>query len=126
MLLPPQYVKPYVQRGKNDAIDAEAIYEVMGRPKVQARFVRSRPSSNRRRAVAEAVLTRLGHVRLGRGTDRDEPVEQPPHAVRQGLPGQIHVGERVAAVGRHRARPASCPSAGVRDRRCCCARGRRN
>jgi transposase len=41
VLLPPQYVKPYVQRGKNDAIDAEAIYEVMGRPKVQARFVRS-------------------------------------------------------------------------------------
>ena len=30
VLLPPQYVKPYVQRGKNDAIDAEAIYEVMG------------------------------------------------------------------------------------------------
>src|SRR6266403_3658031 len=39
VLLPPQYVKPYVQRGKNDAIDAEAICEAMSRPKMQTRFV---------------------------------------------------------------------------------------
>jgi transposase len=31
-LLPPQYVKPYVKRQKNDAIDAEAICEAMSRP----------------------------------------------------------------------------------------------
>jgi transposase len=31
-LLPPQYVKPYVKRGKNDRIDAEAICEAMSRP----------------------------------------------------------------------------------------------
>jgi transposase len=36
-LLPPQYVKPYVQRGKNDAADAEAICEAMSRPRM--RFV---------------------------------------------------------------------------------------
>jgi transposase len=36
-LMPPQYVKPYVQRGKNDAADAEAICEAMSRPKM--RFV---------------------------------------------------------------------------------------
>jgi transposase len=39
VLIPPQYVKAYVQRGKNDEIDAEAICEAMSRPKVQARFV---------------------------------------------------------------------------------------
>jgi len=39
VLIPPQYIKPYVQRGKNDKIDAEAICEVMSRPKVQERFV---------------------------------------------------------------------------------------
>jgi transposase len=39
VLIPPQYVKPYVQRGKNDKIDAEAICEAMSRPKVQERFV---------------------------------------------------------------------------------------
>jgi transposase len=36
-LLPPQYVKPYVKRGKNDRIDAEAICEAMSRPSM--RFV---------------------------------------------------------------------------------------
>ncbi len=36
-MLPPQYVKPYVKRGKNDAADAEAICEAMSRPTM--RFV---------------------------------------------------------------------------------------
>lgn len=31
-MLPPQYVKPYVKRGKNDAADAEALCEAMSRP----------------------------------------------------------------------------------------------
>ncbi len=39
VLIPPQYVKPYVDRGKNDAADAEAICEAMSRAKVQKRFV---------------------------------------------------------------------------------------
>jgi transposase len=30
--MPPQYIKPYVKRGKNDAIDAGAICEAMSRP----------------------------------------------------------------------------------------------
>lgn len=37
VLVPPQYVKPYVRRGKHDAADAEAICEVMSRPRT--RFV---------------------------------------------------------------------------------------
>jgi transposase len=36
-LMPPQYVKPYVKRQKNDAADAEAICEAVGRPTM--RFV---------------------------------------------------------------------------------------
>lgn len=36
-LVPPQYVKAYVKRGKNDRIDAEAICEAMNRPSM--RFV---------------------------------------------------------------------------------------
>ena len=32
VLVPPQYVKPYVERGKNDAADAEAMCEAMSRP----------------------------------------------------------------------------------------------
>lgn len=37
VLIPPQYIKPYVKRGKNDAIDAAAICEAMSRPEM--RFV---------------------------------------------------------------------------------------
>ena len=36
-LIPPQYVKPFVKRGKNDRIDAEAINEAASRPNM--RFV---------------------------------------------------------------------------------------
>src|SRR6202140_3130376 len=37
VLLPPQYVKAYLKRGKNDAADAEAICEAMSGPTM--RFV---------------------------------------------------------------------------------------
>lgn len=37
VLLPPQYIKPYVKRNKNDAADAEVICEAMARPTM--RFV---------------------------------------------------------------------------------------
>ncbi len=43
-LLPPQYVKPYVRRGKNDAADAAAICEAMSRP--QMRFVPVKTAEN--------------------------------------------------------------------------------
>jgi len=39
VLIPPQYVKPYVDRGKNDAADAAAICEAMSRPKLEKRLV---------------------------------------------------------------------------------------
>ncbi|MCK1683786.1 transposase [Bradyrhizobium sp. 147] len=35
--MPPAYTKPYVKRGKNDAVDAEAICEAVSRPAM--RFV---------------------------------------------------------------------------------------
>jgi transposase len=52
VLLPPQYVKPYVRRGKNDAIDAEAICEAMSRPTMRFVPVKS--------AEQQAALTMLG------------------------------------------------------------------
>ena len=58
VLLPPQYVKPYVQRGKNDAIDAAAICEAMSRPVLGLdpgmRFVPVKT------AEQQAALTMLG------------------------------------------------------------------
>lgn len=40
-LVPPTYVKPYVRRGKNDAIDAEAICEAVSRPGMRCVPVKS-------------------------------------------------------------------------------------
>jgi transposase len=39
VMIPPQYVKPYVQRGKSDAADAEAICEAASQPKLRKNFV---------------------------------------------------------------------------------------
>ena len=39
VLIPAQYVKAYVDRGKNDAADAAAICEAMSRPKLAKRLV---------------------------------------------------------------------------------------
>jgi transposase len=44
MLMPPQYIKPYVKRGKNDAIDAEAICEAMSRPTMRFVAIKSADS----------------------------------------------------------------------------------
>lgn len=44
VLMPPQYVKPYVKRGKNDALDAAAICEAMSRPGM--RFVPVKSAEN--------------------------------------------------------------------------------
>jgi transposase len=52
VLMPPQYIKAYVKRGKNDAIDAEAICEAMSRPSM--RFVPVKT------AEQQAALTMLG------------------------------------------------------------------
>lgn len=41
-LLPPAYVKPYVKRGKSDALDAEAICEALQRPNMRFVPVKSR------------------------------------------------------------------------------------
>jgi transposase len=41
VLVPPQYIKPYVKRGKNDAIDAAAICEAMSRPGMRFVAVKS-------------------------------------------------------------------------------------
>jgi transposase len=54
VLIPAQYVKPYVARGKNDAADAEAICEAMSRPRVERRFV---PVKTAEQAAAQMLLS---------------------------------------------------------------------
>jgi hypothetical protein len=48
-LIPPMYVKPYVKRGKSDAIDAEAICEAVTRPTM--RFVENKSIESHNRKV---------------------------------------------------------------------------
>lgn len=52
-LVPPQYVKPYVKRGKNDAADAAAICEAMSRPSM--RFVPVKTAENQAELMLHGV-----------------------------------------------------------------------
>jgi transposase len=56
-LIPPQYVKPYVKRGKNDRNDAEAICEAAGRPGM--RFVMIKTEDQQARAMVLKVRQTL-------------------------------------------------------------------
>src|SRR5690606_14239498 len=66
-LIAPQFVKPYVRGNKNDANDAEAICEAVGRPDM--RFVRIK-------TVAQQDIQALHRVRSERVTSRTALVNQ--------------------------------------------------
>jgi transposase len=53
LLLPPQHVKPYVGRNKNDKIDAAAICEAMSRPRLRERLV---PVKSAEQSAAQMLL----------------------------------------------------------------------
>jgi transposase len=62
VLLPPQYVTPYVKRGKNDAADAEAICEAMSRPTM--RFVAVKTAESQAALMLGGVRERVGRERI--------------------------------------------------------------
>jgi transposase len=62
VLLPAQHVKPYVQRSKSDAADAEAICEAMSRPRM--RFVAAKSADQQ----AAQMLAKLRAQFIGRRT----------------------------------------------------------
>lgn len=62
LLIPPQYVKPFVKRGKNDRNDAEAICEAAGRPNM--RFVPVRSQAQQ----ADAMLLGVRELLVGQRT----------------------------------------------------------
>jgi transposase len=78
VLMPPQYVKPYVKRGKNDAADAEALCEAMSRPTMRFVVVKTEEAQaglmlmglreqfiNRRTQIANSIrgfAAEFGHV----------------------------------------------------------------
>lgn len=60
-LIPPQYVKPYVKRGKNDAADAEALCEAVTRPSM--RFVPIKSKDQQAACMLITVRERLVSVK---------------------------------------------------------------
>src|SRR5205807_5865801 len=56
-LIAPQFVKPYVKRGKNDAADAEALCEAMSRPTM--RFVPVKTAEQQAALMMVALRDRL-------------------------------------------------------------------
>jgi transposase len=60
-LIPPQLVKPYVKRGKNDAADAEALCEAMSRPTM--RFVPVKTAEQQAALMLVGVRDRLIRTR---------------------------------------------------------------
>ena len=99
-LLPPQYVKPYVKRGKNDAADAEAICEAMSRPSM--RFVPVRTAANQ----AELMLHGARDLLLKQRTMLMNAIRG--HAAEFGITGAKGVG-RIATllerIGAHESFP---------------------
>lgn len=61
-LIAPQYVRPYVKRGKNDAADAEAICEAMSRPTM--RFVAIKSAENQAALMLAGLRDRLVRNRV--------------------------------------------------------------
>jgi transposase len=61
-LVPPQYVKPYVKRAKNDRNDAEAICEAAGRPGM--RFVLAKTEEQQ----ADGLVLKVRETLLGQRT----------------------------------------------------------
>ena len=66
-LMPPQYVKPYVKRSKNDASDAEAICEAVTRPTMRFVGVKSPEQQSilvlhRTRLILTRQRTQLGNA----------------------------------------------------------------
>lgn len=97
-LLPPQYVKPYVKRGKNDAADAEAICEAMSRPTM--RFVPVKTAETQAGLMLHGardllIKQRTMLVNALRG-----------HGAEFGIAGALGVGRVGALVERIAANPA--------------------
>jgi transposase len=86
-LIPPQYVKPYVKRGKNDRNDAEAICEASGRPGMH--FVPLKSVSQQ----AESMVLKVRESLVGQRTQLINALRG--HAAEFG----IIIGKGVSKIG---------------------------
>jgi transposase len=94
-MIPPQYVKPFVRRGKNDRIDAEAIAEAAQRPTVPTLPVRSAEQQAKAALLTVRELLVKQHTQLvnaARGIAAEFGVIAP-----KGAAGANRLAEQVAA-----------------------------
>ena len=104
-LIPPQYVKPYVKRGKNDRADAEAICEAAGRPGM--RFVPVKSAERQASCMVLGVREQL----VGQRTQLINALRG--HAAEFGVVAARGTAQ-VAALMAKVAAAASIPSSAVR------------
>jgi transposase len=94
-LMPPSYVKPYVKRGKNDAVDAEAICEAVTRPTMRFVAVKSaeqQAALSLHRARSLLVKQRTQIVNMIRGQLAEFGIDIP-----QGLGRALGLARQIAA-----------------------------
>ena len=92
-LVPPQYVKPYLKRGKNDRNDAEAICEAAGRPGMH--FVPVKSVSQQ----AQGMVLKVRETLVGQRTQMVNTLRG--HAAEFGViaaKGLCQVGPLLAAI----------------------------
>jgi transposase len=102
-LIPPQYVKPYVKRGKNDRNDAEAICEAAGRPGM--RFVAVKSAEQQ----AQAMVLKVRETLVGQRTQLVNTLRG--HAAEFGVISGKGVGDIRALLDKISAETAIPPEA---------------
>ena len=100
-LIPPQYVKPFVKRGKNDRNDAEAISEAAARPGMRSVAVKSAEQQ------ANAMLLSVRELLVSQRTQLVNALRG--HAVEFGHVGRIG-NKGVAEVRAHLADDETLPA----------------
>jgi transposase len=102
-LIPPQYVKPYVKRGKNDRNDAEAICEASGRPGMHFVPVKSLTRQ------AQGMVLKVRETLIGQRTALANTVRG--HAAEFGIVAGKGTGKIAALLSAVEQEPAVPPEA---------------
>lgn len=97
-LIAPQFVKPYVKSNKNDAVDAEAICEALGRPHMRFVEVKSADQQDvlalhRVRSSLVRERTALGNRIRGLVMEYGLVAPQSPFALKQAIPRWLEDGD---------------------------------
>jgi len=104
-LIAPQFVKPYVKSNKNDANDAEAICEAVGRPQmrfVPAKSVEQQDIQSIHRVRSRLVSSRTQLANQVRGFLMEYGIVLPQHIghLRRGLPQILEEDNELTGFGR--------------------------